>query len=662
MIPLLIRPRRFFQLFLIYAVICAGATGVAFLLRFDFILPYWWSDRFWVYLLAATSIKLIALYLFGQFHGLISHFRFPDLERLFYAVSVSSGIILGLHMLFESMRIGRGTILIDYILTLAALAIFRVGLRRYRERYSRGTKQSRPRQSRIVVIVGAGEVGGSLCSEYLSKPYLGIRPVAFFDDDVSKHGQSLHGVPVVGVPARIREFCKNTAVDSIIITMPRAGRRRVAEIVEIAREMNLKTEIIPSLHQIVSGHAKISQIRPVQFEDLLGRDPVQLNTAAIEGTISGKCVLVTGAGGSIGSELARQLLMRRPAKLLLVDVSEAALFAIQQELLSLDTRVEMVFKVTHAGDGVAMEKIFMEYAPQLVFHAAAYKHVPLMEFQPTEAVLNNSVATYRLARLASDHRVERFTLVSTDKAIHPTSVMGASKRLAEIALQGLSRLSRNKTRFIAVRFGNVLGSSGSVIPTFRRQITEGGPVTVTHAETSRYFMTVSEAVGLILQSAVMGRGGEIFVLQMGKPVKIVDVARNLIELSGYEPDRDIQIKFIGLRPGEKLHEKLELRGEQFEPTAHPRVVRYFSEELPTFEAIQEAFEILEAEAKTRKVEEMKLLIARFVPEYTPWNDNQASAGGTDAAEALPQGFRVIDGNASIGVGQDEASRRAADRG
>jgi len=661
MMSFLLRPRRLVQLLLIYIALCASATCLAFLLRFDFVLPYWWTDRLWVYLVVATSVKVFALYLFGQFHGLISHFRFPDLERLVYAVLVSSGIIFGLHSIFLTMRIGRGTILIDFVLTLAALTIFRVGLRRYRERYSQGNRRPRPRQARVVVLVGAGEVGGSLCSEYLSKPYLGVRPVAFFDDDVSKHGRSLHGIPVIGVPAKIREFCRSASVDSIIITMPRAGRRRVAEILEIARSVNLKVEIIPSLHQIVSGQAKISQIRPVQIEDLLGRDPVQLNTAAIEGTISGKCVLVTGAGGSIGSELARQLLMRRPAKLVLVDLSEAALFTIEQELASLATRVEMVFRVTNVGDSSAMEKILAEHSPQLVFHAAAYKHVPLMEFQPAQAVLNNAVATYRLALLASEYLVERFTLVSTDKAIYPTSVMGASKRLAEIALQGVSSLSRNKTRFIAVRFGNVLGSSGSVIPTFRRQIAEGGPVTVTDPETTRYFMTVSEAVGLILQSAVMGRGGEIFVLKMGKPVKIVEVARNLIELSGFEPDRDIEIKFVGLRPGEKLHEELDLRGEQFEPTAHPRVVRYFSESLPSFETVEKAFEILEAEALTRKVDDMKSVIARFVPEYTPWRGEVVGVDQVAPAGDTSSGGHSLDEQAPVDE-EPENSRPAIEAG
>ena len=431
------------------------------------------------------------------------------------------------------------------------LSSVRLAFRIIRERYLSPQGRSH-RHARRVGIIGAGDVGASLARELTVKRGLGLHPVAFFDDDRSKWHSRVHDIPVVGAPEALLDHKLNLQLEEVIIAMPSAPAKRIGEIVQLLQRSHLKFETVPSLDQLATGKVKVSQLRSVEIQDLLGREPVTLETQNILLILKGRVVMVTGAGGSIGSELCRQIASFNPQRLLLVDQSEVQMFQIEQELIDQGYGVIVLPLVADILDAARMHYIFRRFKPEVIFHAAAHKHVPMMESQPSEAIKNNTLGTAQLAEMALEYEADRFVLISTDKAINPTNVMGATKRMAEMFVQALHASQPGRTKLMAVRFGNVLGSSGSVIPIFNRQIAAGGPVKVTHPEVTRYFMTIPEAAGLVLQSAAQGVGGEIFVLDMGKPVKIIDLARQLIELSGLKPDEDIEIEFVGLRPGEKL--------------------------------------------------------------------------------------------------------------
>ena len=405
----------------------------------------------------------------------------------------------------------------------------------------------------------------------------------------------------------------------VLVALDAEQRVLMPEIISRAQECGIDVEVVPSLQELPSGRIRATQIRPVQFQDLLGRKPVVLDNEKISKFLHDRVVFVTGAGGSIGSELARQISHSMPAKLVLIDQAETGLFEVEQELLTAGCGSMLCTVVVDILDKVSMKKLFQDHKPNVLFHAAAYKHVPMMESQPPEAIRNNALATAQLAELASESGLEHFVFVSTDKAINPTSVMGVSKRISEILIQGIQHKPGNKTRFIAVRFGNVLGSSGSVIPTFTRQIERGGPVTVTHPEVTRYFMTIPEASGLVLQSAVIGDPGEILVLDMGEPIKIVDVAYQLIRLSGLEPDVDIPIQFTGLRPGEKLNEELQHTGELFAETTHPSIQRFCSNG-SSYEEVNTILSELSELVKSDDIRHIKRRLKTIVPEYTPYLD------------------------------------------
>jgi FlaA1/EpsC-like NDP-sugar epimerase len=409
----------------------------------------------------------------------------------------------------------------------------------------------------------------------------------------------------------------NLQLNEVIIAMPSAPAKRIGEIVKVLQQTRLRFETVPSLEQLALGKVKVSQLRPVQIQDLLGREPVKLETENIRNILKSRVVMVTGAGGSIGAELCRQIAAFNPQRLLMVERSEVQLFPIEQELIEAGHGGVVLPLVADILDEPRMRYIHQRFSPQVVFHAAAHKHVPMMENQPSEAIKNNTLGTARLAEMALEAGVERFVFISTDKAINPTSVMGATKRLGEIFLQSLSAAQPDKTKFMAVRFGNVLGSSGSVIPIFNKQIAAGGPVKVTHPEVTRYFMTIPEAVGLVLQSGAQGQGGEIFVLDMGKPIKIVDLARQLIELSGLRPDEDIEIEFVGLRPGEKLFEELSHKGENITPTNHSKIMRFVCQPLPLRE-VKLIFEEVNQELNRAEPNQLKLLLKKSVPEYQPF--------------------------------------------
>ncbi len=556
-----------------YAVVLTLSLSVALLLRFDFLVPpeFWISFRStWCWLL---PLKLFALVVFGQFRTLLTYFSLPDAKRIAAAMGVSALVAAVVWFALGGLNVvPRGVIVSDMVVSFLGLVAFRTALRIYRERLSAPLDGSQASRKRRAAILGAGSAGAALLRDIQGRQGLGLDVVCFVDDDRSKIGGTLHGKQVFGPMRKLSSLVEELDLQKIIIAMPTAKPAVIKRLVEQINTLGIDHDILPSVAQLLHRHVTVSHLRRVDPEDLLGREPVPLDHEGINMLIKGKVVMVTGAGGSIGSELCRQIAEQNPAKLVLIERSEPALFAIEQELIGSHRHVELVAGATSVCDEESISRIFSKHRPQLVFHAAAHKHVPLMENQPAEALRNNSIGTEIVARLASLNGVVKFILVSTDKAVNPTNVMGASKRLAEMLLEQKSA-TKSECAFAAVRFGNVLGSSGSVVPTFRRQIAEGGPLTVTHPEVTRYFMSIPEAVGLILQSALQAKGGEIFVLDMGEPVKIVDLARQMIELSGFKPDDDIKIEFTGLRPGEKLYEEPIHEMENIEPTSHPKVRR-----------------------------------------------------------------------------------------
>jgi FlaA1/EpsC-like NDP-sugar epimerase len=610
-------PNRFLVLLLFYEAELTASLWLAYDLRFDFMVdPASYQERYFV-LLWLVPLQLILLGLFHQLTPLLGYFSTPDLARMFHALFISSIITVIVGIAWGAgFAPSRGVIAMDFVFCLVGLTGVRLALRTFRESLTVSSK-GRGRQRRRVVIIGAGDAGAVLAHELSLKPGYGLTPVAFFDDDKRKWNSRVHDIPVLGPPEHLLDTMGKLDIQEAIIAMPSAPAKRIGEIVRLLRQARLPCKTIPSLDQLALGQVRVSQLRNVEIQDLLGREKVELETENIRLALQDHVVLVTGAGGSIGSELCRQIATCHPKHLLLLDRSEPNVFQIEQELIGLEHGQRIIPLVGDILDRARMEEIFSRFRPEVVFHAAAHKHVPMMEHQPGEAIQNNSLGTAQLADLALEFGVARFILISTDKAINPTNVMGATKRLAEMYVQALYAAHPNQTKFMAVRFGNVLGSSGSVIPLFHRQIAEGGPVKVTHPEMTRYFMTIPEASMLVLQSAVQGTGGEIFVLDMGSPVKIVDLARQMIELSGLKPDEDIQIEFIGVRPGEKLFEEVTHKGENFAPTTHPKICRFISQPADLAQ-IRKTLQRLRANLHQFEADELKLMLKEAVPDYEPY--------------------------------------------
>ena len=476
---------------------------------------------------------------------------------------------------------------------------------------SRVRQQAEPMRT---MLIGAGRAGVLVAKEMAGRPDMGLVPVGFLDDDPVKVGTVMHGVPVLGTTNDLARLCAKNGAKQVLITISQLSGAGVRRITQLCEEAGLPVKIIPGLFEIVGGSVNLSRIREVAIEDLLGREPVKLDEEAIDRVVKGRTVLVTGAGGSIGSELCRQIGRFAPSSLMLVEHSENSLFFIDRELRMLFPSLDIRIFLADVRDKARVDAILTRQRPDVIFHAAAHKHVPMMEANPTEAIKNNVLGTKALAELADAHGVSEFVMISTDKAVNPTSVMGASKRAAEIIVQGLSQ--RSKTRFVAVRFGNVLGSAGSVVPIFKEQIARGGPVTVTDPEMKRYFMTIPEACQLVLQAGAMGKGGEIFVLDMGQPVKIIDLARDLIALSGLRVGEDIEIEVTGTRAGEKLFEELALEEEGAEKTRHPKVFIGRIKPHP-WESVVEFVRELEGVAQSVEPAAVRALLQRFIPEYTP---------------------------------------------
>ena len=602
-------------LVIIYSGTILVMHWLAYLIRFEFHPPAEQQILFWQTLKWELPLELLALLLFGQFRSLLSYFSLPDARHVILACASASLVSLAIWDLTHGkFAPPRSIIVLGFILDSGALGCVRIAFRVMRERQRVTGSGDSNRPLRRIIIIGAGDVGANLAKEMKLRPDLRMYPIAFLDDDRAKWSTRIHGVTVIGRPESLSS--NKLMADEAVIAMPSASGRRIREVVQLLNEVRIPFETVPSMEQMVNGEVKASQIRSVQLEDLLGRDHIDLETGRILELLKDKVVMVTGAGGSIGSELCRQIVANGSSKLLLIERCEVQIFQIEQELLGLGRAVEIVPLVADILDCERMRGIFERHRPQIVFHAAAHKHVPMMEHQPGEAFRNNTIGTKKVANLAVEFGVERFVLISTDKAINPSNVMGATKRLAELYIQALQKHSVTRTRMMAVRFGNVLGSSGSVIPTFKRQIAAGGPVTVTDPSVTRFFMTVQEAVGLVLQSATQGQGGEIFVLDMGKLVKIVDVARQLIELSGLKPDIDVEIKFTGLRPGEKLFEELNYNTENMVRTEHPKIMRFTGRPL-LLEPLRLGLLRIYENASLWGCDQMKLEIQKVVPEYTP---------------------------------------------
>ena len=594
------RSIRFLVLLLLYGGAAVISYWLSWQLRFGFYaeldgIPERFRDKVTLQALYMIPTKLVCLYLLGQFTGLVRFFRLPDAIRLFIGSSIATAIFSIVWVASSYAFVPPGSVLlVDFFLFTSLIVGIRVAIRVFDEQ-SKGFLKSGKKLQRVAVI-GAGQAGSALASELSSQPQLGMRVVVFFDDSRAKHSRQLHGVSIAGSPELIPSYFPTHDLDKVILAMPSAQPERLREIISLLKKHNIPVETVPSVGEIVSGKFNVSKIREVNIEDLLYREPIEINTDEIRDFIKGKQVMVTGAGGSIGQELAEQVASMRPAKLLIVDRCESALFLTDSKLNGVG--VEIVTRVVDVKDRDAIGRMLSEFSPDTIYHAAAHKHVGMMERQPHEAFLNNSKATYQLAQLAVKHGVAHFCLISTDKAVYPSSVMGATKRLAELSIQSLiSSGDTGKTRFSMVRFGNVIGSSGSVIPIFEKQIDRGGPVTVTDRAMTRYFMTIPEAVGLVLLASSFKEAHALYVLDMGTPVKIDDVARDLIRLKGLEPDVDIEVTYIGARPGEKIDEVLQYNEEALLPTAHPKILRLAANAIKVVAqaTLESRFELLSSE-------------------------------------------------------------------
>jgi FlaA1/EpsC-like NDP-sugar epimerase len=611
-------PARVWLLIVLYALELVASLWMAYELRFDFTIdPLVGAERMLV-LLWLVPLQLVMLGILHQLTPLLGYFSVPDLARMFHALLLSAALAAAAWLLWGNpVAPPRGVIAMDFVLALVGLTGARLALRTWREMRTASRAKIKPHASkRRVGIIGAGDAGAVLAHELSLKPGYGLVPVAFFDDDPQKWHSRVHDIPVLGAPESLLQQNGKMNIQEAIIAMPSAPARRIGEIVRLLQHADMPCRTVPSLDQLALGQVRVSQLRNIEVQDLLGRERVELAMDQIHSALRDRVVLVTGAGGSIGSELCRQIVTCNPRRLLLFERSEPHLFQIEQELIALGHGKCIVPLIGDILDTCRLDEIFSATHPEIVFHAAAHKHVPMMEHQPGEAVKNNTLGTVRLADMALESGVDRFILISTDKAINPTSVMGATKRLAEMYVQALNAAHPGRTKFMAVRFGNVLGSSGSVIPLFHKQIASGGPVKVTHPEMTRYFMTIPEASMLVLQSASQGNGCEIFVLDMGKPVKIVDLARQMIELSGLKPDDDIQIEFIGVRPGEKLFEEITRTGESFAPTQHPKIRRFVSHPSDLTD-IRKLLQELQSRTVDSAPNDIKRLLQKAVAEYTP---------------------------------------------
>lgn len=588
----------------------ALAIYLAFAFRFDFAsVPQVNIDGGYRMLWVALPIQMISYWYFGLYRGIWRFASLPDLKRILQSVLV--GLLFTYSILFVWFRlegIPRSTFVLYPLLLVGGLAGMRLLYRWLKDRRL-GFASA---QGKRALLIGAGKAGELLIRDLLqTDQYL---PVGFLDDARRKHGRDIHGVRVIGDINDLPHFVKELAVEVVLLAMPSASPDKLKALVNACARMHVSCQTVPPLREMQDKKADIGSLRHIRLEDLLGREEIALDDKKVRRFIAGKKVLVTGAGGSIGSELCRQLLLLTPKQLILLEQCEFNLYQIDGEMQSLNHADRVVSLLGDIRDESRMDCIFSTYQPDIIFNAAAYKHVPLVEKNPVEGIKTNVLGTCMIAELATKYKTKFFIQVSTDKAVNPANVMGATKRMAEIYCQNLN--GRSSTSYITTRFGNVLGSAGSVVPLFRKQIEAGGPVTVTHPNITRYFMTIPEAVSLILQAATMGNGGEIFVLDMGKPVRIQDLAVQMIRLAGYMPDEDIEIKYTGLRPGEKLYEELFHEAELLQGTTHPKILLSGIREVE-WQDVQSRMLLIQQACNERDVAALIGHLKHLVPEFTP---------------------------------------------
>jgi FlaA1/EpsC-like NDP-sugar epimerase len=605
---------------LVDIVLVAAAFTLAFLFRFDFGIPSTQLELLKTFILPVLGAKIVIFYFAGLYRRLWRYASVRDFYTVFWASVLGSlAVVIIVFFIYQGV-FPRSVVALDGILTVVLIGGVRFAVRGIRELR---IKSILAPPTKPILIVGAGDTGEAILREMLKRPELAYQPVGLIDDDEGKQGQRIHGVKVLGTRRSLRELIKKYEIEEVIISMPTVSREVIRDIFFQCQKAGVKCQTLPGIYQIIGGTVKVEQIREVGIEDILGREPVKVDLKKFAGYISGKVVLVTGAGGSIGSELCRQISRLEPELLVGVDQSETGLFEIEQELLR-ESSFALKSVIADIANHPRIEAILKEFRPSVIFHAAAYKHVPMMETNPIEAIQNNLLGTKRLAEMAIQCGTDRFVFISTDKAVEPVSVMGTSKALTEKLVLALAQGSR--TKFMTVRFGNVLESSGSVVPIFKRQIARGGPVTVTHPEMTRYFMTIPEAMQLVIQAGALGRGGETFILDMGEPVSIVEMARNMIRLSGFEPEKDIPIVFSGIRPGEKLVEKLYWDDEDVSPTEHEKILAVKNARLDTAR-FKEDMRQLEEAAGSGDFEPIKKVLSRMSthhlgkpPGYLPFSE------------------------------------------
>lgn len=644
-IRLIVRPLQFMVDFLV--LICAFT--LAYLVRFDFAIPLLERPRLLVQIFPVVLIQFMVLHLAGVYTFIWRYVGMAELRTFVKAAIYSAIPILFLRLFlseeYQSLRVPFSIIVMDTVLAFGGVLGVRVLRRGLYE--TSGKRQwangNNKKNKRSILLIGAGRAGVMVAKEIQNRSETDLHLAGFVDDAPQKRCSAIQGIKVLGTTSELPALVRELKIDHVVVSIAQASRADFRRILDICEQIPVKVRTIPCLYEILQGTVKVSRIRDVQIEDLLGREPVQLDELEVAHFVAGKVVMVTGAGGSIGSELARQVARFRPAELLLVERTEFALFSIDRELRAACPDFRIVSLVADVGVETRMRSIFRNHRPALVLHAAAHKHVPMMESNATEAIRNNVLATSLLGEMAAEFNVEAFVLISTDKAVRPSSVMGATKRTAELVIQDLS--NRFLTRFVAVRFGNVIGSTGSVIPIFNEQIRKGGPVTVTHPEMTRYFMTIPEAAQLVLQAGAMGQGGEIFILDMGKPVRILDLAQAAISLSGLRPFSDIDIVFTGVRSGEKLFEELELTEEHISQTRHPKIFIGKINAYPQ-EMMRHALDRLAVLAESGSEAEIRRFLNEFLPEArlsTPETFSEPFAKGIDLPVATLQvaNYRAI---------------------
>jgi FlaA1/EpsC-like NDP-sugar epimerase len=591
---------------------------LALVLRYDGRIPVSYFKHWWVIVSVVTLIRIMSFIVFRLYQSLWSYSSVPEFFLVVKAVSVSTVIIWAIAL--GSQRIGilpfptpKAIGIIDWMLTILLLGGLRFAIR-FRREWVISRLNAKNAIKKRLLIVGAGAAGSSIICEVFKELSASYLPIGFVDDDPIKKGHHLHGVPILGTRKDIPRFIKQYEIEELIIALPSASKRDIREILDICQQEAVHIRMVPPVTEIINGTVSIKQLRDVAVEDLLGREPVKVDLAEIAGYLTKERVLITGAGGSIGSELCRQVAGFKPEVLLLLGRGENSIFEIDQELFHKFPDLAKIPIIGDIRDREKMTAIFKLYRPTVVFHAAAHKHVPLMEQSPDEAVKNNVFGTKVLAELADEYGCKRFVLVSTDKAVNPTSVMGVTKRVAELIIQDVN--VRSQTNYIAVRFGNVLGSRGSVVPLFKKQIARGGPVTITDPEMTRFFMTIPEAVQLVIQAGAFGRGGEVFILDMGEPVKILNLARELIRLSGFIPEKDIKIEYTGVRPGEKITEELLTLDEGVSATKHERIFTTRTKAVDSNLLKERLLKLKENLGKERLM--ILTGLQGIVQEYQPW--------------------------------------------